>query len=481
MDASQIAEIANLLGDSIVVVDDEGRLEWANEAAERLLGVAAKDVIGQSTIDFVHPEDVDVVSSSLASIQGKGVGTPIEIRVRAVDGWKLVELVGANLLSNPRVKAIVLSIRDLTERRRWEVARDEVSRFRALVHNSATIIMLLDASGRVESVSAAITRLLGRDQELVEGRPLMELVAPEDRDRVVEVTRESALSMPDSPRRRTIEVDLLREGGKEKVPFELHIVNLLDDPTVSGLVVSGHDITPLRRSLDELAKTQAELVHRERLAAVGELASMIGHELRNPLGAATNFLYLARLKLGDEIDPEVEDLLSMVERQTNRAAALSEDLTTYVREHKPEPVHIDFDAVVQDVLRATPPPDGVEIELEDEAVGFDADATQLSQMLTNLVVNAYQAMSEGGTLRIGATARADLVEITLRDTGSGIEPEIAQRLFDPFFTTKTEGTGLGLSIVRRLARSHGGSIVIDNSPGGGAIATLRLPRHIGPG
>lgn len=481
MDVSQIAEIANLLPDSIVVIDDEGRLKWANAAAERLLGMAAKGVIGQSTLEFVHPEDADVVTRSLASIRGKGVGTPIEIRVRAVDGWKLVELVGTNLLSHPRINALVLSIRDLTERRRWEVARDEVSRFRALVHNAATIIMLLDASGIVQSVSAAITRLLGHDQELIEGHALTEIIAEEDRGRVAEVIMDAVHSAQRSPRRTTIEVNLLREGERGKVPFELHIVNLLDDPTVAGLVVSGHDITALRRSLDELAKAQAELVHRERLAAVGELASMVGHELRNPLGAATNFLYLARMKLGDDLDAEVDDFLSMVERQTNRAAALSEDLTTYVREHKPEPAHLDFNTVVEEVLRATPPPQGVRVELEGPTIDLEADPTHLAQMLTNLVVNAYQAMPDGGSLRIGASATADLVEINVKDSGSGIDPEIAKKLFDPFFTTKTEGTGLGLSIVRRLARSSGGSIVIDNVPSGGALATLRLPRRVGPG
>ena len=132
-------------------------------------------------LDFVHPDDKEVATAAWQSVQGKTVGTPIEIRVRATDGWRLVEIVGANLLAKQPVEGLVLCLRDLTARRRWEIATDDVGRFRSLVHNAASIIMLLDAAGRIESVSAAITRILGHDQELVEGRPLVELATRRDR------------------------------------------------------------------------------------------------------------------------------------------------------------------------------------------------------------------------------------------------------------------------------------------------------------
>ncbi len=140
----------------------------------------------------------------------------------------------------------MLCIRDLTERRRWEVANNEVGRFRSLVHNAASIIMLLEPTGEIESVSAAITRLLGHDQELVEGRPLADFVVARDRPALSSALAR-ALDAPavehrsdhgrgrDAPARR-----------RASVPFELSIVNLVDDPTVGGLVVSGHDISQLR-------------------------------------------------------------------------------------------------------------------------------------------------------------------------------------------------------------------------------------------
>ena len=119
--------------------------------------------------------------ASLASVRDKSVGSPIELRVKTPTGWKLVELIGANLVGKPPIDGLVWCFRDLTERRRWEVATNDIERFRSLVHNSASILLLLDRAGTVQSVSAAITRMLGHDQALVEGHPLEDLVVPADR------------------------------------------------------------------------------------------------------------------------------------------------------------------------------------------------------------------------------------------------------------------------------------------------------------
>jgi len=247
-----LLDVAVWLPDAVVVVDANGRLVWANDAAERLFGMDSGKLEGSDCLAFAHPDDREFAALALTSIQGKEVGSPIEVRVRTAEGWRLVEIIGANLLDRPSVHGIVLSLRDLTERRRWEVASDEIGKFRSLVHNAASVIMQLDAAGRIESVSAAISRILGLDQELVEGRPLVEFVAAADRR-----TWTAALSRAvDSPSWSTsptvVEVELLRRGGTESVPFELSIVNLLDDPTVGGLVVSGHDISQLRATRQAL-------------------------------------------------------------------------------------------------------------------------------------------------------------------------------------------------------------------------------------
>ncbi|HTZ09886.1 MAG TPA: sensor domain-containing diguanylate cyclase [Acidimicrobiales bacterium] len=248
-----LLDVAVWLPDAVVVVDASARLVWANDAAERLFGMDSARLAGTDGLAFVHPDDKEVAAVSLTSVQGKDVGTPIEVRVRTADGWRLVEIIGANLLDRPTVRGLVLCLRDLTQRRRWELASgDEVGRFRTLVHNAASVIMQLDAAGRIESVSAAITRLLGLDQELVEGRPLVEFVAAHDRG-AWQAALARAVDVPSwSTSPTVVELELLRRGGAASVPFELSIVNLLDDPTVGGLVVSGHDITQLRATREAL-------------------------------------------------------------------------------------------------------------------------------------------------------------------------------------------------------------------------------------
>jgi PAS domain S-box-containing protein len=477
MTPPDLEEVARLLPDAVVVVDGAGVLVWANESAERLLGVAVAEWVGASTLGFVHPEDAALVAASFASIRSKQVGTPIEIRVRAADGWRLVEVVGANLLEHEPIGAIVLCLRDLTERRRWEVAHEEVSRFRALVHNAAAIMLLLDADGRVQSVSAAMTRLLGHDQEVVEGRLLSDFVAVNDRGRL-----DAVLRRPADPAvgPATLEVHLVHsDEERPAVPVELSVVNLLDDPTVRGLVVSGHDISELRHSLEELAHIQRQLVRRERLAAVGQLASMIGHELRNPLTAVANAHYLMRQRLGDEIDEVVARQLAMAERESSRAVQLTENLMSYVRPRKPDPATLELVEVVGQVVESTAPPAGVQLELDLEPVSMTTDRSQLIEMLSNLLLNAYQALEpDGGAVRIASRTDGDDVELCVEDDGPGIEAGAEDRLFEPFFSTKAAGTGLGLAIVARLTEEQGGSVALERRPEGGTLARLRLPRTV---
>ena len=229
-------------------------------------------------------------------------------------------------------------------------------------------------------------------------------------------------------------------------------------------------------SRSELLSTQRELVRRERLSAVGEMATMIGHELRNPLGASTNGLFLARSRLGAYDDPELDGYLDLVEREISRAAALAEDLTAFMREREPNLAKLDLRGVIDEILESAPPPPGTDISMPEPGVVVEADRALLVQMLTNLLANAYQAMPEGGSLSIAGSASESVAEITVQDSGGGIDPAVAEQVMEPFFTTKPTGTGLGLAIVKRLAEAHQGTVTVENGPTGGARVTIRLPR-----
>jgi PAS domain S-box-containing protein len=250
-----LVELLAELPDAVIVLDPQGRVKWGNRAAERLFTRSLEDSIGISGLELVHPDDLELVLRSLASVQGKEIGTLIEVRVKTGTGWRLVEVIGTPLAW--RGEAVVLfSLRDLTERRRFEVARNEEARLRSVLHNSAAVIILVSATGLVQSVSGALGRLLGHDPELIEHRPLAELVRDTDRpvlaDALARASRGATVADP-----VTVVVQLRRHASNLTVPFELTVVNLLDDPTVGGFLVSAHDIT---------ARASAELELRQALS-----------------------------------------------------------------------------------------------------------------------------------------------------------------------------------------------------------------------
>ncbi len=273
--------LARLLGEfpeSVVVLNAEGRLLWANSRAERLFGQTLEESLGLSGLEFVHPDDLELVLRSLESIQTKSVGTFLEVRLKGASGWRLVELVGI-AVSWFEEGAILFSLRDLTERRRFEMARGDDARFRSLVHNSATITMLVNPDGLINSASGALTRVLGHDPELVEQAPLTAIVAPDDHG-ALEAAVQEALRGATAAQPVTVAVRLLRHGTNDRVPFELTIVNLIDDATVEGLIITAHDISArseaehnLRNALSLLKATLDSTADGILVVADGKITS----------------------------------------------------------------------------------------------------------------------------------------------------------------------------------------------------------------
>ena len=254
-DNRTMSVLLDSLPDAVVVIDSQCTVKWANGAAERLFERSRHEAVGLSGLDLVHPDDLEMVLRSLVSVQAKEVGTAIEIRVSTAAGWRLVELLGTPVpwLADG---AIVLCLRDLTDRRRYELAHGEEAVVQSLVQNSAAVTMLISPEGVVQSVSGALIRLLGHDPDLVEGRPLSNIVDRPDQPALSDaLVRASAGASAAHP--ITVTVRLRRHEGVETVPFELTIVNLVDDPTVGGYIISAHDIT---------ARAEAELGLRNALS-----------------------------------------------------------------------------------------------------------------------------------------------------------------------------------------------------------------------
>jgi diguanylate cyclase (GGDEF)-like protein/PAS domain S-box-containing protein len=252
-----LAKLLAAFPEIVIVIDAHATVLWANELAEALFGQPLTSELEISAIDLVHPDDLEIVLRSLETVQGKDIGSPLEIRAKIGESWRLIELIGTPV-SWFEEGAVLFSIRDLTERRRFELAGDDVARFRSLVHNATTIMMLISPSGSVVSVSGALTRMLGHDPEAVEGQPLSSIVAESDHP-TLRAAIDKALRGSSAVQPVIQAVRLLRRGSREMTSFELSIVSLVDDPTVGGLVVTAHDVSARVSAEMELQNTLRDL------------------------------------------------------------------------------------------------------------------------------------------------------------------------------------------------------------------------------
>ena len=245
------------LPDATLLVDADGTIRWLNRVARQHLGAPADEWVGRSTLELVHPADLDRATLSLDSVRFKDVGTPVEVRVRTAKDWRLTEIIGAPVPGDDGY--VLLTVRDLTERRRWEVAREEIGKLRSLLHHAPTLFILLDVHGRIEASSGAITRALGHGQEEVEGRLIYDIVLPAEHQRLRSAIERARRAGPRTADER-VEVQVRDARWDCFVPYELSIVDLIDDPTVGGLVVTGHDVSE-RSAAEEDLRDMLSLLH----------------------------------------------------------------------------------------------------------------------------------------------------------------------------------------------------------------------------
>jgi signal transduction histidine kinase len=239
----------------------------------------------------------------------------------------------------------------------------------------------------------------------------------------------------------------------------------------------------LKASYDELERAQVELVRHERLAALGELAAVMAHEVRNPLGVIFNSLTTLKRLLRPSGDAEM--LLSMVGEEAERLNRIVADLLDFARPYElvKKPIALEpfvasaIEAATQ-ALPATAPVTVVQ-HFERELPPFPLDAHLMRQALINLIVNAGQAMPRGGVVTVSARieprALTPWLVLEVRDEGLGLSARATEKLFQPFFTTKATGTGLGLAVVKRIVDSHGGEVRAAPGPERGTVFTIRLP------
>jgi signal transduction histidine kinase len=283
----------------------------------------------------------------------------------------------------------------------------------------------------------------------------------------------------------------MRLDGVRRVEQRM-VLRLLASLLAAGtLVALAFGLTGLRRRYGTLsekhARAEEALKRRDRLAAMGELASTVAHEIRNPLNAVGLTAQRLRREFLDR-EPggeaagdrqEAEELLSVMADETKRIDRIVQQFLDFARPPALRVEPTDLGALVRDLgerLRAHAEARGVSLTIDADGAGtVSADPTQIRQALDNLVRNAVDATDEGGRVTVLARKGRDGQTLEVRDTGRGIEHDHRAKIFDLYFTTKAEGTGVGLAVTQQIVAAHGGSIEVDSEPGKGTTMTVHLP------
>ena len=363
----------------------------------------------------------------------------------------------------------VLHITDFfVEGRERLLLEQEASYRRAIDLAPACILRTDTAAGRVVDANTVAEQLLRTPRAQLIGRRFTDLLLPSERAAGEALHQEALLQ--GSARR-----DDLHLVAAERDPVPVYVS--------AGAIEYGnrHWVQLVCIDVSEQRRLEAQLVQSEKMAAIGQLAAGIAHELRNPLAIVMNALYDLGARLG-AADREVNDDLRIAEEEIERAQAIIKNLLEFSRESSAEIVRVDLNELVRRTLQLLDKyleSNGVEVtaHLGDVPI-CAANDNALRQILLNLVTNAVQAMPRGGNLTIRTARRPpDGLQLTVQDTGVGIPPAHLKDIFNPFFTTKApgQGTGLGLFVVHAILRRYGGDIRVASEPDVGSTFTIELP------
>jgi len=238
----------------------------------------------------------------------------------------------------------------------------------------------------------------------------------------------------------------------------------------------------LEAKVVELLEAQEELVRKEKLVLLGQVADTVGHELRNPLGVMNNAVYFLQIVLTDA-DETTKEYLGIIKSEIADAERIVSDLLDAVRTKPPQLEMVEVAALIEQTLGKCDVPPAVTVRMNIPATlpAIRIDPGQMQQVLWNLITNGVEAMVDGGVLEIRANEDkvAKTVTISIKDSGSGIVPENQAKLFQPMFTTKARRVGLGLVVVKNLTQANGGSVGVDSIPGKGSTFFVILPSDEG--
>jgi PAS domain S-box-containing protein len=494
-ESSANAMIVGFMG----VAPGDGVILDANRAADRTFGIEHNALIGRTLTQTGLLSDMPAAVDIRRSLLEAGAVHNYPVRLHRPDGTVFdAEVSGSRFLLDGRTHFLLI-ISDVTER--LESARKienlnasleaSLKQLRDITDNVPVLITYQDAEGRFQFVNKTTEQWLSLSAEQLLGKTVHETLPKSYVEATQTIRNRRTYRSNDLAR---LEMTVPYPDGISRTVFSSYIPDISSDGVVRGTYTFAVDITERKAAEEQLHQSQ-------KLQAIGKLTGGVAHDFNNLLAVILGNLELANEKLKGS-DEAVRRLLAPALRSAERGVTLTRSLLAFARQQPLEPVVLDLTGLMRDMtnlLRRTVPAN-IEIEFVGSAGLWkcEADPGQLQNALLNLVVNARDAMPDGGKLTVEtsntrldddyAQANAEVkpgqyVMIAVSDTGSGMSPEVLARVFEPFYTTKGlgHGTGLGLSMVYGFAKQSGGHVAIYSEPGDGTTVRIYLPRWLGRG
>jgi PAS domain S-box-containing protein len=454
----------------VFVTDLSMRMVFANAALARETGFTAADFqFPQADNPFIHRDDAERVARFLGDFISGEARVSVPLDNRFLDRWGRTHLY-RSVVSKVRhagAPALMFVCRQLA----GPAAADVDDRqYRALVESADDAIIRLGSRGQVLFANRRTYAWLGYSAVELGRLGMADIVSETDRD----AFSRHVASCAGATETTRFEVRLATRSGQE-VCAQAVLRSLAEFGAPCELLAILRDITGEKRAATErgvleerMRELQHALIQRERLAAIGEMAAVMAHEIRNPLGVIFNSIGgLRRLVRGPH---DAQALLDLAWEEAERLKRLVADLLEFASPYRPSLEVVDVAPIVAEAVAAAqrdpvfPRGSGapIEVRLPPGMPQVHADPARLHRALVNLLTNALQHVAPGGRVQVSAGPAGDAeLRITVHNDGAPLAPEVAQRVFDPFFTTRAAGTGLGLAVVRRIVEDLGGRIELD--------------------
>ncbi|MDD3717571.1 MAG: PAS domain-containing sensor histidine kinase [Actinomycetota bacterium] len=459
--------------DILAILGKDGIISYISPSVERITGYNRDRLIGTNALETIHPEDMErFLVAFTAGMVKPGKAINMEARYRHVDGtWHFMEAQGINLTDNPVVGGMVVTARDITDRKavEEELKRSE-SYYRSLIRNAADMISILDSDLKFRWGSRSSAKVTGYTAETIYGRSFLEFIHPDEYGRVREAL-DHVVRNPGVP--KYIECFFRHADGS----YHFHsivLTSLLEDPSVLGIIINSRDISERRLMEEELLATNREL---------DSFASTVAHDLRTPLALIEGYAQLMRAE--GNTREENEAYLKSIIAAARRMDGLTESLLEYAQAGQAAGAAVTVEPldVLSDILfehSGEIEDRGIEVVLGESFPAIKVDHFKLRQVFTNLVNNAVKYLAGVTAPRIEVSSRedGDTAVFCVRDNGPGLDPEFKDEVFLPFkrFGSKSSpGLGIGLSTVKRAVEGWGGRVWVESEPGKGAAFFFTAP------